>query len=64
MVTDPALQDILVAYNESPYTIIWMDTLLGQNVGNAMNAAVVDVLAGNLPAADLVKRVNDTAAKG
>lgn len=64
VVTDPALQDILVAYNESPYTIIWMDTLLGQNVGNAMNAAVVDVLAGNLPAADLVKRVNDTAAKG
>ncbi len=64
VVTDPALQDILAAYNEAPYTIIWMDTLLGQNVGNAMNAAVVDVLAGNLPATDLVKRVNDTAAKG
>lgn len=64
VVTDPALKDILEAYNKAPYTVIWMDTMLGQNVGNAMNAAVVEMLAGNLPAADLVQRVNDAAAKG
>lgn len=64
VVTDPALRDILEAYNKAPYTVIWMDTMLGQNVGNAMNAAVVELLAGNLPAADLVQRVNDAAAKG
>lgn len=64
VVTDPALQDILAAYNEAPYTVIWMDTMLGQNVGNAMNAAVVDLLAGNLASGDLVQRVNDAAAKG
>jgi len=32
-------------------------------VGNALNVAVVDLLAGNSSAEDLVKAVQDAAAK-
>ena len=46
VVTDPALQEVLAAYNEAPYVSVWLDTLLGQNVGNALNVGVVDLLAG------------------
>ena len=45
VVTDPALKDVLAAYNEAPYVTVWLDTLFGQNVGSALNTAVVDLLA-------------------
>ncbi len=64
VIEDPAMKQILEAYNEAPYVIVWLDTMLGQNVGNAVNAAVVDMLAGNLDPAQLTQRVNDAAAKG
>ncbi|WP_431070841.1 extracellular solute-binding protein [Microbacterium phyllosphaerae] len=62
-VTEPYLQDILAAYNAAPYATQWLDTVYGQNVGNALNVAVVDLLAGNSNAEDLVKAVQDAAAK-
>ena len=62
-VTEPYLQDILAAYNAAPYATQWLDTVYGQNVGNALNVAVVDLLAGNSTAEDLVKAVQDAAAK-
>lgn len=64
VVTDPALKSILEAYNEAPYVTVWLDTLFGQNVGNALNTSVVDMLAGKGTAADIVSGVNDAAAKG
>ncbi|WP_432497144.1 extracellular solute-binding protein [Kineococcus gypseus] len=64
VVTEPALQSILQAYNEAPYVTVWLDTLFGQNVGNALNSGVVDMLAGKGDAAGVVKAVNDAAAKG
>ena len=33
VVTEPALKDVLAAYNEAPYVSLWLDTLYGQNVG-------------------------------
>jgi raffinose/stachyose/melibiose transport system substrate-binding protein len=45
VVTDPALKEVLAAYNEAPYVTVWLDTLFGQNVGSALNTAVVDLLA-------------------
>jgi raffinose/stachyose/melibiose transport system substrate-binding protein len=45
VVSDPALKDVLAAYNEAPYVTVWLDTLFGQNVGSALNTAVVDLLA-------------------
>ncbi|OAN41356.1 extracellular solute-binding protein [Microbacterium sp. H83] len=62
-VTEPYLQAILEAYNAAPYATQWLDTVYGQNVGNALNVAVVDLLAGNSSAEDLVKAVQDAAAK-
>lgn len=63
VVGDPALVSILEAYNEAPYVSVWLDTLYGQNIGNALNTAVVNLLAGQGDAAGIVQAVNDAAAK-
>ncbi|MFI6425554.1 extracellular solute-binding protein [Promicromonospora sp. NPDC050880] len=62
VVTDPALKSVLEAYNEAPYVSVWLDTLYGQNVGNALNAGVVDMLAGNGDPQSIVDAVNAAAA--
>lgn len=64
VVKDPALQAILTSYNSAPYVQVWLDTLYGQNVGNALNSGVVNMLAGKGDAAGIVKTVTDAAAKG
>jgi multiple sugar transport system substrate-binding protein/raffinose/stachyose/melibiose transport system substrate-binding protein len=63
VVTEPALLDVLAAYNEAPYVSLWLDTLYGQNVGNALNAGVVNLLAGQGDADAIVQGVVDAAAK-
>ena len=63
VVTDPSLKLLLDAYNEAPYVTVWLDTLFGQNVGNALNVAVVDLMAGQGSAKDIVTAVNDAAKK-
>jgi len=62
-VTDPALQDVLTSYNDAAYVSVWLDTLLGQNVGNALNAGVVEMLAGSGDADSIVATVKAAAAK-
>lgn len=64
VVTDPALQAVVEAYNEAPYVTVWLDTLFGQNVGNALNAAVVEMLAGDGDAESIVSALDDAAARG
>jgi len=64
VITEPYLQSVLEAYNAAPYVSQWLDTVYGQNVGNALNVGVVDLLAGKRDAAGVVKAVNDAAAKG
>lgn len=63
VVTDPALKDVLAAYNDAPYVVVWLDTLYGQAVGNALNVAVVDMFAGKGDAQGIVDAVNAAAAK-
>jgi raffinose/stachyose/melibiose transport system substrate-binding protein len=63
VVTDPALKDVLTAYNDAPYVVVWLDTLYGQNVGNALNVAVVDMFAGKGDAQGIVDAVNAAASK-
>lgn len=63
-VSDPALQDILGAYSDAAYMTVWLDTMLGQNVGNALNAGVVNMLAGQGTPEDIVSSVESAAAKG
>lgn len=63
-VTDPALQQCLEAYNNASSVSIWLDTMLGQNIGNALNEGVVNMLAGEGSAEDIVKGIDAAAAKG
>jgi raffinose/stachyose/melibiose transport system substrate-binding protein len=63
IVSDPALKAILTSYNSAPYVEVWLDTLFGQNVGNALNTGVVNMLAGKGDAASIVKTVSDAAAE-
>ncbi len=63
VVTDPSLTNLLAAYKKAPYVMLWLDTMYGQSVGNALNVAVVNLLAGTGTPADIVKAVNDAAAK-
>ncbi|WP_102191558.1 extracellular solute-binding protein [Microbacterium aurantiacum] len=62
-VTDPVLKNILDAYSAAPYVVVWLDTLYGQSVGNALNVAVVNMFAGQGTAQDIVDAVNSAAAK-
>ncbi|MCU1404882.1 MAG: putative sugar transporter, substrate-binding protein [Glaciihabitans sp.] len=63
VVTEPYLQQILAAYNEAPFVSVWLDTLYGLNVGNALSVGVVDLLAGKSSPEQLVQAVNDAAKK-
>jgi len=64
IITEPYLLSVLEAYNKAPFVSQYLDTLLGQNVGNAMNTGVVDLLAGKGDAEGIIKAVNEAAAKG
>lgn len=64
VVTDPALKDVLASYNKAAYVMLWLDTMYGQNVGNALNGGVVNMLAGKGTPADIVSAVKTAAAKG
>ncbi|GAA4607710.1 extracellular solute-binding protein [Actinoplanes octamycinicus] len=63
-VTEPYLKAVLDAYNKAPYVSQWLDTLYGQNVGNALNVGVVNLLAGKGDVAGIIQAVNDAAKKG
>lgn len=62
-VTEPYLKQIIEAYNKAPYVSQWLDTVYGQNVGNALNVGVVDLLAGKGSPELLIQAVNDAAKK-
>jgi raffinose/stachyose/melibiose transport system substrate-binding protein len=64
VVTDPALKSILAAYNDAPYVSVWLDTLFGQNIGNALNAGVVEMLAGDGDPESIVAALDDASARG
>lgn len=63
VVEEPALQNVLTAYNDAAYVTVWLDTLFGQNIGNALNTGVVEMLAGSGDAESIVQAVSDAAAK-
>ena len=64
VVTDSYNISALQAFNKAAYSMQFLDTEYGQNVGNAMNTAVVNLLAGKGSSADIVKDTNAAAAKG
>lgn len=64
VITEDYLKAVLDAYNKAPYVSQWLDTVYGQNVGNALNVSVVNMLAGKGDVAGIIKAVNDAAKKG
>ncbi|MFJ9927542.1 carbohydrate ABC transporter substrate-binding protein, CUT1 family [Streptomyces misionensis] len=64
VVTEPYNVSALDAFNKAPYSMMFLDTMYGQNVGNAMNTAVVNLMAGKGSAADIARDTNAAAAKG
>lgn len=63
VVEENSLKDILAAYNKAPYVELWLDTQFGQNIGNAMNTGVVNMLAGQGSPDDIITATNDAAKK-
>jgi len=64
VVTEPYLKSVLGAYNKAPFVSQWLDTVYGQNVGNALNTAVVNLLAGKSDPQGVVDAVKAAAKKG
>jgi raffinose/stachyose/melibiose transport system substrate-binding protein len=64
IITEPYNVSALQAANKAAYSMQYLDTQLGQNVGNAMNTAVVNLMAGKGSAADIVSASDSAAAKG
>ena len=64
VITAPYNVSALQAANKATYSMLYLDTQFGQNVGNAMNTAVVGLMAGQGSAAGIVSASNDAAAKG
>jgi raffinose/stachyose/melibiose transport system substrate-binding protein len=63
-VTESYNLQIMDALGNASYVSDWLDTVLGQNVGNALNTAVVDMLAGKGNAQSIIDTANKAAAKG
>ena len=63
-VTAPYNVSTLQAFGKAAYAMQYLDTQFGQNVGNAMNTAVVSLMAGQGSAAGIVSATNSAAARG
>jgi len=64
VVTDSVSVSALQALNKAGYTMQFLDTQYGENVGNALNAAVVNLMAGKGTSAAIVSAATEAAAKG
>jgi len=64
-VTDPAAKAALDAANNAPYSVLFLDTLFGSNVGGALNTAVVNFMSGqNKDPQSIIDAVNNASSKG
>lgn len=61
-ITDPVLKEIALATSEAAYVQLWMDTLLGPNVGGAMNDGIVNIFNGTGDAQGVVNAMIAAAA--
>jgi raffinose/stachyose/melibiose transport system substrate-binding protein len=64
VVTLQANKEVLEAYGKAPYVSQWLDTRLGQSIGNALNTGVVNMLAGKGTPQGIIDAANKAAAKG
>jgi raffinose/stachyose/melibiose transport system substrate-binding protein len=64
-VTDPAAKQALDVANNAKYSVLFLDTLFGANVGNALNTAVVNFMSGQTSdPQSIIDAVNNASSKG
>jgi maltose-binding protein MalE len=64
-VTDPATKAALEASNNAKYSVLFLDTLFGSNIGNALNSAVVNFMSGKTSdPQSIIDAVNNASSKG
>jgi raffinose/stachyose/melibiose transport system substrate-binding protein len=64
-VTDAASKAALDAANNATYSVLFLDTLFGSNIGNALNTAVVNFMSGrSSDPQSIVDAVNNASSKG
>jgi raffinose/stachyose/melibiose transport system substrate-binding protein len=64
-VTDPATKSALDASNSAKYSVLFLDTLFGSNIGNALNTAVVNFMSGQTSDPQtIIDAVNNASSKG
>lgn len=63
VVTNPALRDVLKVYKNASSVSLWLDTVFGQNVGNALNAGVVNMMVGKGTPQSIISSVESAAKK-
>ena len=64
IVTQPYNVASLAAASKAAYTVQFLDSVFGENIGTAMNTGVVNLLAGKGTAAGIVSATSQAAAKG
>ena len=62
-ITDEVTKTFLKAYQDAPYMSIWFDTLLGQNIGTALNDGVVAQFAKKGTAQQTIDAVTKAAER-
>ena len=63
--SDPATAEALKAANSAKYSVLFLDTLFGSNVGNALNTAVVNFMSGKTSdPQSIIDAVNSSSSKG
>lgn len=60
-VSDPTMQTIMKKRDSSPYVQLYFDTAFGEQVGGAMNDAIVNMVAGKGSPEDIVKATQQAA---
>lgn len=63
VVTNPALKEAMNTYSHASSVSLWLDTLFGQNVGNALNAGVVNMMVGKGTPQSIISSVESAAKK-
>ncbi|MBN2176048.1 MAG: extracellular solute-binding protein [Demequinaceae bacterium] len=61
-VTDANLVELAEVAGNAGYVQLWLDTTYGNNIGTAMNAAIVEIFAGIGTAQDVVDDMTEAAA--
>lgn len=64
-ITDAATKEALNASNNAKYSVLFLDTLFGSTVGDALNTAVVNFMSGQTSdPQSIVDAVNNASSKG